>query len=108
MLNIDGLDISVSRGDTGTITITLTGDVPADGTTALFTVRKSVDMTDSAVLEKELTVSSGQVVIDLSSSDTDIPWFAYCWDLRLIYENGDVFTPFAPAVFEVCEVVGDV
>lgn len=108
MVIINGKEITISSGDNATLTITLTGEVPADGTTALFTVRKSVDLTEAPVIEKELTVSSGQVVVDLTSAETEIPWFDYVWDLRLIYENGDVYTPFAPEIFRVCEVVGNV
>lgn len=108
MVIINGKEISISSGDNATITLTLTGDVPADGTDCLFTVRKSVDLTEDPVLEKHITVQSGQVVIDLTSEETEIPWFDYVWDIRLIYENGDVYTPFAPEIFRVCEVVGNV
>ena len=107
MFSVSGTDVTISRGDTGTLTITLTGDVPADNTVALITVRKDVNKTDFE-WEKHLAVNDGTIVVPLSSEDTDLPWHDYCWDLRLLYENGDIFTPFPPALFRVCEVVGDV
>lgn len=108
MLSVVGHDIIVSRGDTGAVTITFTGDVPADGTVALITVRKSPDMIETPVWEKRVDVENGSVTFPLTTSDTDIQWFDYCWDVRLLYEDTSVYTPFAPALFRVTEVVGDV
>ena len=107
MLNVSGKDITISKGDTATISITLTGDVPGNDTIALFTVRENVN-TCNAKLEKRLGVHDGVIVLELTSKDTDLPFAAYVWDIRLLYENGDVYTPFKPAKFIVCEVVGDV
>lgn len=107
MFDVNGTNVTISRGDTGTLTVTLTGDVPANSTVALVTVRTDVNRT-SAVWEKEFPVNNGQIVIPLTTKETDIPWADYVWDIRLLYENGDIYTPFAPSVFRVCEVVGDV
>lgn len=107
MFSVSGRDVTISRGDTGTLTVTLTGDVPDNSTVALVTVRKEINMVDH-VWEKRINVHDGQIVIPLTSEDTDIPWFDYLWDIRLLYQNGDIYTPFEPAVFRVCEVVGDV
>lgn len=107
MFTVSGRDITISRGDTGTLTVTLTGDVPDDGTVALVTLRRDVNKTD-AVWEKRISILDGAIVIPLTKADTDIPWFDYVWDIRLLYQNGDIYTPFEPALFRVCEVVGDV
>ena len=107
MFAVDGKNVTISKGDTGTLTITLTRDVPADGTTALVTLRKNINMVD-AVWEKRIPVENGVVIIPLTSEDTNIPWFDYWWDIRLLYENGDIYTLFEPALFKVCGVVGDV
>lgn len=107
MFTVNGKDVTISRGDTGSLTVTLTGDVPDNNTVALVTVRKDINMVDS-VWEKRINVTGGQVVIPLDTEDTDIPWYDYYWDMRLIYQNGDIYTPFPPALFRVCEVVGDV
>ena len=107
MFDVNGTDVTISRGDTGTLTVTLTGDVPDNSTIALVTVRHDVNRTN-VVWEKNFTVNDGQIIIPLTKNETDIPWFDYVWDIRLLYENGDIYTPFAPSVFRVCEVVGDV
>ena len=107
MFDVNGMDVTISRGDTGTLTITFTGDVPDDNTVALVTVRKNVNDIEP-VWEKRLAINDGVVVVPLTQADTDIPWFDYWWDVRLLYQNGDVYTPFEPAMFRVCEVVGDV
>ena len=107
MFTVNGKDVVISKGDTGKITVTFTGEVPENGTVALVTLRESVNKCE-AVWEKRVAVHDGVIVIDLSSEDTDIPFFSYVWDIRLIYENGDIYSPFPPAKFTVCEVVGDV
>ena len=107
MFSVNGNNITISRGDTGALTVTLTGDVPADGTIALVTVREDINMA-AAVWEKRIEINDGTMVIPILSEDTDIPPMDYYWDIRLLYQNGDIYTPFAPALFRVCEVVGDV
>lgn len=106
MFVVNGTDVTISREDTGVLTVAMSGDVPADGTTAIVTVRKNIG-TATSVWEKRLTVQSGQILINLSTHDTDIAPGAYYWDIRLLYDGGDVYTPFAPAVFQIVEVVGD-
>lgn len=92
MLIVDGLKISISRGDTGSITITFTGqDVPEDGTVAQVSLYKSPD-TD-ALWVKELTVESGRVTIPFLTEDSDYARGQYYWCLRLLYANGDIYTP---------------
>lgn len=107
MFTVDGKDVTISRGDTGSLTVKLTGDVPDNNTVALVTLRKDINMIDT-VWEKRINVNDGEVVIPLDTEDTDIPWYDYWWDLRLLYQNGDIYTPFPPARFRVCEVVGNV
>lgn len=107
MLAVNGEDITISKGDTGTITVTFSGEVPDNNTVALVTVRENVNKC-RAVWEKRLAVYDGAIIINLLSEDTDIPFNTYVWDIRLIYENGDIYSPFMPAKFTVCEVVGDV
>ena len=93
MLKADGLKLSISRGDTGSITVTFTGDdIPPDGTIVRFCLQKTLD-SEEILWEKDLTVLSGQTTIPFSSADTDYPRGLYCWCLRLIYANGDIYTP---------------
>ena len=107
MFSINGKDIAISKGDTGIITITLTGEVPDNNTIALVTVRENVN-TCNVVWEKRLQVNNGVIIIDLTSEETDIPAHTYVWDFRLLYSDGGVYTPFQPAKYQIYEVVGDV
>lgn len=93
MLEVDGLKISINRGDTGSLTVIFTGqDVPEDGTHAKVIMQKT-EHSEEPLWEKLLTVGSGRVTIPFFPEDTDFPQGKYCWILRLLYENGDVYTP---------------
>lgn len=108
MLNVEGLKISISRGDTGSITVTFTGqDTPPDGTIAQVTLQKTIDSEDQ-IWEKRLTVSSGRVTIPFYTEDTNLTRGKYCWCLRLLYANGDVYTPMEePQVFIILAANGE-
>ena len=108
MLNTDGLRIAISRGDTGTITITFTGqDAPPDGTIALVTMQKTLD-SEAPIWEKRLPVENSRVTIMLLHEDTNQTRGKYLWCLRLLYANGDVYTPMeTPQVFEILAANGE-
>ena len=108
MLETDGLKISLNRGDTGTITITFTGqDVPEDGTKVKIALQKTLD-SEEPLWEKILTVASGRVVVPFYSRDSEYSRGEYVWCLRLLYANGDVWTPMKkPQPFIILPVAGD-
>ena len=108
MLQTDGLKILVSRGDTGSITVTFTGeDIPSDGTVAKVALQKTLD-SEEPIWVKFLAVSSGRVTIPFFIKDTDYQRGLYFWCLRLLYENGDVYTPMdKPQEFRILAVAGD-
>lgn len=108
MLEVNGLKISVSRGDTGSITVTFTGqDTPPDGTIALVVLQKTVD-SESPLWEKNLSIENGRVTIPFYPEDTNFRYGAYCWCLRLLYANGDVYTPMdRPQAFEILPANGE-
>lgn len=107
MLKIDGLKILITRGDTGALNITFTGeDVPPDGTHVKVALQKTLD-SEEPLWEKILTVASSQVTIPFATRDTEYPYGKYFWCLRLLYENGDVYTPMEkPQEFQILPVVG--
>ena len=108
MLNIDGLEIEVHKGDTEMFTITFTGDdAPADGEKVLVSLKKSVD-SENVIWEKLLTVSEGKITVGLTSEETNIPYGQYWWDARILYDDDTVFTPMNPASFKVLGVIGNV
>ncbi len=106
MVEVKGTAITISREDTAELTITMTGDVPEDGTIALVTMkRKASDKT--YLWQRGIAVQNGQIVLRLNSGDTDHPAGKYVWDIRLSYGDGTVFTPFAPAPFVIVDTVGE-
>lgn len=94
MLDVNNLNILISRGDTGSITITLQGDdVPDDTTEALFVLQRTSD-SKTPIWEKRLAVHEGQVVVPLETADTiGLQRDDYRWILRLLYADGSVYTP---------------
>lgn len=108
MLEVNGLKISINRGDTGSITLTFTGqDVPEDGTKVKFVLQKTLD-SEEPVWEKIITIVNAIAVISFETEDTDYPRGDYIWCLRLLYANGDVWTPMEkPQQFTILPVAGD-
>lgn len=99
--------MAVSKGDSGYFTVTITGDVPPNGTEAIFTIKRKLD--GQASLIKHLSLVDGEVLIELSSQDTNkLDPGKYFWDLRIIISETEVATPVPPSLFQVLGVVGDV
>lgn len=108
MFIMNGNDIEITKGDCGIFTVSFTGDdAPVDGTHVLVSLKKSVNE-DEAIWEKDLTVSSGIITVSLENEDTNLDFGGYSWDLRIIYNDGFIYTPIDPASFVVKKVVGNV
>ena len=112
MIDIKGMNITVSRGDCSPFTITLTGeDEVPDGTKVLFTVKKSSGHKEP-VIEKTLTVENRIVTIRIMNADTkDLPFGDYEWDIRLPdwFGENEPWTPMErPEKFTVARVIGNV
>lgn len=99
--------IWISRGDTAQIDIHFGYDVPPDGTVCSMSLKEHA--TRAAVIwEKEQEITDGMVSFVIQSGDTTPLGFGdYKWDLRLYYADGNVITPFKPAVFKIIETVGN-
>ena len=108
MLNINGQNIEISRGDTGAFTITFTGaDAPEDGCIVEVSLKKTRSSEDT-IWEKKLTVASNAIYVTLLPQDTEnLSFGQYWWDARIIFRDGSVYTPMLPASFKVLEVIGD-
>lgn len=107
MIELNGHDIRISKGDTAQIGIVLSADEIIDGATAIITMkRKPGDV--MALWEKTVPVENGQVTLKLDTADTNRKPGEYWWDVRLKLQNGTVYTPFKPGRLIVYEVVGDV
>lgn len=109
MFTIDeSYNIAITRGDTATLEIAFDGDAPGAEDSVLAAVKRTAQRRE-AVLERTLArQQDGTYLLSLASEDTaNLAFGTYYWDLRVIYADGQVTTPFAPAKFAVCEVVTD-
>lgn len=112
MIDIKGMDITVTRGDCSPFTITLTGeDEVPDGTKVLFTVKKGSGYREP-VIEKLMTVEDRRITIHIMNADTKtLPFGDYEWDIRLPdwFGENEPWTPMAkPEKFTVAKVIGNV
>lgn len=99
--------ITITRGDTATLEITFYGDAPESGDTVIAALKKAPGR--EAIREWTLSrQNDGTFLLSIDSADTaDLPFGRYFWDLRVLYEDGQVTTPFAAKTFQVTEVVTD-
>lgn len=118
MFSVDGLNITLSRGETGAVTIKsgVTDWAPEDR--ALLTVKNSA----GAVVLKQIHKldAAGDFVLKFNNSTTDTwPVGVYSYDVRYIVQpsyNGDfdivdgqeVITPMNPATITIKNTVGEV
>lgn len=119
MFTIDSAQgIRITRGDTATLELRFEGDAPGENDRVIASLKKSARKDrDSALWEKELVLTEFGVSnripfstwqMDLASEDTlDRAFGNYWWDVRILYADGQITTPFAPAGFEIAEVVTD-
>lgn len=107
MLDIRGLDIYISRGDTETLVVDFECDVPPDNTQVIMTLKRYPN-NSNALWVKNAVVKNGSFTVRFSSSDTNFTPSIYKYDIKLVYEDGEIYTPMLPADFHILEVVGDV
>lgn len=99
--------MAVTKGDSAYFTITITGDVPEDGTDILFTVKDR--QTRRTLIKKHFSVYGGVVFVELLSQDTNkLEPGNYFWDIRVIFSDDEIVTPMTQSTFTVLEAVGDV
>ena len=110
MFDVKGMQIECSRQDTGTFTVTFTGDdAPADGTTVLVSMKNTPKKEARVIWEKRLPVVNSKITVHISKEDSDLKEGIYWWDARILFnESEEPYTPMEPAPFRVLEVVGNV
>jgi hypothetical protein len=110
-------NITISRGDTATLTITamdtsVSPPVPFEFNAEddiIFTVKKD-PKNATALIEKTVhSDSTGVITIELTTSDTSERAFGtYSYDIRCKFTNDKVYTPQTPRNFIIAEVDGNV
>ena len=115
---IDGTTITMSRGDTGELTIGATGYTFESNDRALFTVRQS--STQEVKMRRILEIDENNTVtVSFVNSDTDsLDAGVYEWDIRYVinpsYDGGEivdgdeVITPNDPMIINLKTTVGQI
>lgn len=118
MFNVNGYDITLSKGDTGAILITTTTTYTFDeNDRAVFTLK---DGSGAIVKEVIAGLTNGAFTVEFYNQDTDtLASGNYSWDVRYVIHpyyddagriiNGDqVITPRQPMSLTLLNVVGEV
>ena len=117
MFRIEGTTITLSRGDTGEVSIGVSGYSFGSNDRALFTVRNASNQ--EVKMRRELEIVDNIVTVTFVNSDTDsLPAGRYEWDVRYVinpvYENGqivdgdEVITPELPMTINLLTTVGQI
>lgn len=102
----DDLNITISRGDTATLDLTFSGDVPKAGDTVVMALKTTPR--DKNPRWEKVAKGAATVTFRIEPEDTkDLPFGDYYWDARIFYQNGNVTTPFPPKRFTVSEVIAN-
>lgn len=104
---INGTKLSMIRGDTESITISIK-DTEGEliplviGDTVYFTMKKNMN-NETKVIQKVITsFTDGSAIIDLLHDDTkNISFGEYYYDVQVTYENGTVRTVLGPDTFTI-------
>lgn len=117
MFIVDGTNISLSRGDTGAIEITVDGYTFGEDDRCVFTIKSG---SGQIVKQKAYPMENNRFTVTFFNADTDK--FAagnYSWDVRWVIHpyydergnviDGDqVLTPQLPMSCNLFQVVGDI
>lgn len=102
-MKVNGTNISMTRGDSETITVSCEARPFTAGDVLIFTVKESVY--DIAVkLQKVVKTftEDGKAVIEILPEDTsDLSFRTYCYDIQLTYADGTVTTIIKPSNFKI-------
>ena len=103
---IDGKNLTITRGDTDNITVTIKENdiqVPlVDGDTVYLTVKKSIN-DKVIILQKIITAfTEGSAFITINPIDTDDLAFSdYVYDIQLTKVDGTITTLVTPNTFTI-------
>lgn len=109
MFNISGSTISLTRGDTLYLNISLSKDgaayTPSENDTIRFAMKKTVNDVGWLMMKEVHPNSQGEIIIEIKPADTKkLPFGTYKYDLALVDEYERVHT-FVVGSFEVTEEV---
>lgn len=108
-MRVDGTNLSMIRGDSESITISLTDSdqeavvLTTDDDTIYFTVKLNTSV-EAKILQKVITEFDveGTAIIEINPPDTkELPYKSYKYDIQWVDKDGKVRTIVAPSVFTI-------
>jgi uncharacterized protein YjiK len=121
MFSVEGFLITLSRGDTGSVTINASGHTFTAADRALFTVKNNKG---NVVKQSVYPIEDGQITVYFSNDDTDdLAAGNYTWDVRyiinpmydtdeqgnqVIVDGAQVITPMTPQRLTLLDTVGQI
>ena len=102
---VNGTNLSMTRGDSETITVSLESYVFTDADRVEMTVRKQAQAS-TVLMHKVAEIIDGEAIIEIKSEDTSAMRFGeYVYDIQWTDGEGSVTTIIKPSKFEVTEEV---
>lgn len=96
MLKIDGHRITLTRGDTLTLTVSLIKDdepyTPEEGDVIRFALAQGYVGEPAYSLKKSVTIPNDTLTFTLSSADTALDYKTYNYDIEVTHADGCVDT----------------
>lgn len=96
MLKIDGHKITLTRGDTLTLTLTLKQGTqtytPVEGDVIRFALAQGYVGEPAYSLKKEIAVPNDTLTFTLSTTDTALEYRNYNYDIQVTHSDGTVDT----------------
>lgn len=108
-MKVDGTNLSMIRGDTESITISIADNdanpvvLVTNEDTIYFTVKLNTS-TESKIMQKILTTFDveGNAIVEIEPQDTkELLYKSYKYDIQWVNNNGDVRTIVPPSVFTI-------
>lgn len=99
---VNGKTLSMTRGDTESITVTVTGYTLGDGDKIEFTVRKRPTSVTKDLHKVVTEFAENKAIFIISSADTSAMVFGnYVYDIQLTTADGAVITIIKPSGFVI-------
>lgn len=104
-MKVSGKNLSMTRGDTETLTVSIKDGAFASGDTVYFTVRPKVCA--PIVLQKiATTFTDGKAEFLIDPADTEgLPFGSYVYDIQWTQADGTVITIVKPSILAITEEV---
>lgn len=100
---INGTNISMTRGDTESMTVTLDDGIGfVEGDIIELTVRVNPSSNNVELYKKVTEFDEGKARIEIRSEDTEgLVFRSYVYDVQLTRSNGGIHTIIKPSMFEI-------